>query len=87
MKKRHVSKLKLHTIFTIVITIIFLVVLAFVRDISLAVAMLFLGVYIAGNGIIHIRHNELARDTIVEYILIGVIAAVLFISSFATFIK
>ncbi|MDB5160450.1 MAG: hypothetical protein JWO99_713 [Candidatus Saccharibacteria bacterium] len=87
MRKQHVGKLKLHTIFTIVITGLFLIVLAFVRDISLAVAMLFLAVYIAGNGIIHIRHNELARDTIIEYILIGIIATVLFVSSFVTFIK
>lgn len=87
MKKRHINKLKFHTIFTVIITAVFLAVLFIVRDISFAVAMLFLAVYIAGNGIIHIRHNELARDTVIEYILIGVIAAVLFVSSFVSFIK
>ena len=87
MKKRHIRKLKFHTIFTVIITVVFLVVLFFVRDISFAVAMLFLGVYIAGNGIIHMRNNELSRDAIIEYILVGAIAAVVLVSSVVTFIK
>jgi hypothetical protein len=87
MKKRHIQKLKFHTIFTIIITIIFLIVLCIVKDISFAITMLFLGAYIAGNGIIHIRHNTLSRDAIVEYVLVTVIAAVLLTSSFVTFIK
>lgn len=85
MKKRHIQKLKFHTIFTIVITLLFIIVCMIVRDISLAIAMLFLGVYITGNGIIHVRHNELSRDTLIEYILIGLIAAVLFFSSLVNF--
>jgi len=87
MKKRHVSKLKFHTIFSVVIAVMFLIILLVVRDISLGIAMLFLGVYIAGNGIIHVRHTELTRDVIIEYALVGGIALVLVVSSFGSFLR
>ena len=69
------------------IAVMFLIILLVVRDISLGIAMLFLGVYIAGNGIIHVRHTELTRDVIIEYALVGGIALVLVVSSFGSFLR
>jgi len=87
MKKRHVSKLKFHTIFSVVIAVMFLTILLVVRDVSLGIAMVFLGVYIAGNGIIHVRHTELTRDAVIEYILVGGIALVLVAGSFGALLR
>ncbi len=82
MKKQHYKKLKFHTIFSIIISLLFLTILLVNRDITLGVAMLFLVAYIVGNGIIHVRHNELKRDTILEYIIVSVIVLVLIIGVF-----
>jgi predicted permease len=87
VKKRHSRTLKFHTVFTVALTVVFAFVLLITKSLSLGVAMIFLALYVAGNGIIHVRRNELARDTIVEYILIGVIAALLLVSSFVHFTK
>jgi hypothetical protein len=76
MKKQHYQKLKFHTIYSVILSIVFLVVLLFVRDLSFGIAILFLCSYVFGNGIIHIKHNELSRDTIVEYVIVSLIAIV-----------
>jgi len=81
MKKHHTHKLRFHTIFSVALVLVFLIVLFFVRDISLAIAMLFLAVYIAGNGIIHAKYNELKRDTIVEYVIVSGIVIVVLIGA------
>ena len=79
MKKQHHSSLKLHTIYTLLLIAVFGVLLLFVRDMTLGVAMLFLALYISGNGIIHARKNVLHRDTLLEYLLVGIITLVLLI--------
>lgn len=79
MKKQHYKKLKFHTIFSVSVSLLFLAILLIYHDITLAVAMVFLAVYIIGNGIIHVRHNELRRDTILEYIIVAAIVLVLII--------
>lgn len=79
MKKQHYKKLKFHTIFSVGISLLFLLILLINRDITLAIAMLFLAAYVIGNGLIHVRHNELSRDTILEYIIIATIVLVLLI--------
>ena len=48
---------------------------------SLAVAMGFLLLYVAGNGIIHTRQNKLERDTLIEYVILSVIALVILIDA------
>lgn len=77
MKKQHFRKLKFHTIFSVILSAIFLIVLLFVRDISFGVAAGFLSAYVIGNGIIHIKHNELSRDTVLEYVIISIITLII----------
>lgn len=81
MKKKHHASLKFHTIYSIVISVIFLIVILLVRDITLGAAAVFLIFYVAGNGIIHSKNNELKRDTLVEYILLSIIALVIIIGT------
>lgn len=81
MKKHHAKKLKFHTLFSVLLVIIFLTVLFFVRDVSLAIIMLFLAIYIAGNGIIHSKYNELKRDTVVEYLIVSGIVIIVVIGA------
>lgn len=73
--------LKIHTIFSLVLAIILLVVLIVAPSISLFAAMLFVVLYVSGNGIIHSKKNELSRDTIVEYILVSAIVIVVVIGA------
>lgn len=73
MKKQHHAKLKLHAIFSVIIAVILLGVLVFAPNISFGAAIVLLLAYVAGNGIIHTRHNILSRDTILEYILVSVV--------------
>lgn len=82
MRKRHVGKLKLHTFFSIAIAVVFLSVLLVAKDISLVLAMLFLSVYVLGNGIIHTKYNELKRDTLIEYGIVSLVVAVVMIGLF-----
>lgn len=79
MKKLHHPSLKFHTIYSLALSVILFAVLLYVRDITLGVAVLFLTLYIAGNGIIHAKHNELKRDTLVEYTLVAVIVLIVII--------
>jgi hypothetical protein len=82
MKKKHVASLKFHTIYSIIIAAIFVLVIIFVRNILFAAAAGFLLLYIVGNGIIHAKKNELTRDTLLEYILIAAIVLVVIIGLF-----
>jgi uncharacterized membrane protein YagU involved in acid resistance len=81
MKKIHHKSLKFHTMYSIVISVIFLVIITSVRDITLGAAMIFLLLYIIGNGIIHIKNNELTRDTLIEYLLVSTIVLVIIFSA------
>jgi hypothetical protein len=67
--------------YSIVISVIFLVIITSVRDITLGAAMIFLLLYIIGNGIIHIKNNELTRDTLIEYLLVSTIVLVIIFSA------
>jgi hypothetical protein len=77
----HIRTLKFHTIYTVALTVIFLVIALLAQEIILGVAMLFLLLYVAGNGIIHGRKNELTRDTLLEYIIISAIVIVMIIGA------
>jgi hypothetical protein len=80
MKKKHHSSLKFHTIYSIVVSIIFLVIILLIRDITLGLTMTFLVLYIVGNGIIHAKKNELNHDVLLEYIIVSIIVLVIAIS-------
>lgn len=81
MKKIHAPSLKFHTVYSIVLTLIFLVIIIFIRDIALGAAMFFLLLYVGGNGIIHSKKNELKRDTLLEYIILSIIALVVLVGA------
>ena len=82
MKKIHFPSLKFHTIYSITLAIVFLIILLFVRDIALGVAMILLVIYVVGNGIIHTKKSELKRDTLLEYIIVAVIALIIIAGAF-----
>lgn len=79
MKKVHSASFKFHLIYSTILAIIFLIMILLVRDIALGIVMLVLLAYVAGNGIIHGRKNELTRDTIIEYVIVSAIVAVIFL--------
>jgi len=81
MKKSHYKSLKFNTIYSLILAIIFLVVIIAIPDLMLGVSMAFLILYVTGNGLIHARHNELGRDTIVEYFVISVIALIILVET------
>lgn len=76
MKKQHLPTLKFHTIYTIVLSLVFAGIIVFVPDITLFAAVFFLILYVAGNGIIHSRNNELRHDSLIEYIIVSLVALV-----------
>ena len=82
MKKIHFPSLKFHTIYSTTLAIVFLIILLFVRDIALGVAMILLVIYVVGNGIIHTKKSELKRDTLLEYIIVAVIALIIIAGAF-----
>jgi len=79
MKKKHIPSLKFHTLYSIILAAIFVLVVIFVRNIIFAAAAGFLLLYVIGNGIIHTKKNELTRDTLLEYILISAIVLVVIV--------
>lgn len=81
MKKHHYNSLKLHTLYTAFISVVFLAIFVIQREITLGLAMFVLALYVVGNGLLHLRHNHLERDTLIEYILISAIALVLLIGA------
>ena len=76
MKKRHVRSLKFHTLYTIGLSVLFLGIILLAPEITLFAAVVFLLLYVGGNGIIHSRNNELSRDSLVEYIIVSLVALV-----------
>ena len=77
MRRQHRSTLKFHTIYSATLATIFIIAMFLLREIALGLAMLFLLMYVAGNGIIHSRSNKLTRDTLIEYILVALVVLVL----------
>lgn len=77
MKRKHYRSLKIHTVYNVIISITFVVVILLEHDASLLAATVFLLFYLAGNGIIHTNKNKLDHDTLIEYILLSGIALLL----------
>lgn len=80
MKKIHLPSLKFHTIYSAILAVVFLIIAIFVRDIILSAAMLIVVLYVAGNGIIHSKKNEITRDALLEYIIVSAIIIVIVVS-------
>ncbi|HPF30866.1 MAG TPA: hypothetical protein PLO25_00950 [Candidatus Saccharibacteria bacterium] len=80
MKKEHHKTLRIHTIYNILISVALVIVIIFVRDVSLLAVTIFLLFYVTGNGIIHTKRNRLTHDTLVEYIVLAGIVLLLLIN-------
>lgn len=81
MKKIHFPSMKFHTIYSVVLSVLFLAIVLVVPDITLAATSIFVILYVVGNGIIHSRKNELNRDTLIEYMLVSAVALVILIGT------
>lgn len=81
MKKQHHKTLKFHTIFTLILVLVCIVTVALKPDWILAVSCALLIAYVAGNGIIHSRKNELSRDSLFEYLIIAAIAGLIIVGA------
>jgi len=81
MKKIHHATLKIHTIYSVILSVVFLVIILMAHEATLSAAAVFLILYVTGNGIIHTRNNELSRDTLIEYIILAFIALILLIGT------
>ncbi len=81
MKKKHVSSLKLHSFYSIGLSVVFCTVVLVRPDATLAAAALAVVLYVAGNGIIHSQRNSLSRDTLLEYALVAIIVLFLLVSA------
>lgn len=77
MNPIHHATLKFHTIYSLIIATAFITMMLLLRDIALGLALLFLFLYIAGNGIIHSKNNKLSRDMIIEYVLVSLVVLVI----------
>ncbi len=77
MKKIHVPTLKIHTIFNVIVWALYLTIILIYTDATLIISTVFLLVYITGNGLIHSRKNQLSRDTLIEYIILSLIALII----------
>lgn len=77
MKKQHRSSLKFNAIYSLILSVVFLLIILFAPEMTLGVAMVFLVLYIIGNGIVHTKNNELTRDTLFEYMIVAIIVFVI----------
>lgn len=82
MKKQHHKSLKIHTIYNLIIAVIFIAVIIIKSEIALIISALFLLFYIAGNSIIHANKNVLNRDILIEYLILSIIATIVLASAF-----
>lgn len=81
MKKAHYKSLKFHTFYSLILALVFLMVLFFEPDFSLGISMVFLVLYVGGNGLIHARNNKLDRDILIEYFLLSIIMLVIIVGA------
>lgn len=81
MRKVHHNSLKIHTVFNIIIWTLYSLILVFNSNATLIISVIFLLIYITGNGLIHSKKNQLSRDTLVEYIILSAIALVILVNA------
>lgn len=77
MRKLHHKSLKAHTIFNLIIWSLYLLIILINSSTALVVSIIFLLIYITGNGLIHSKKNQLSRDTLIEYIILSAIALII----------
>lgn len=73
MKKTHAASLKLHTLYSAALLVIFVAVFFIDRNLTLMATMIFFTLYVAGNSVIHARNNTLTKDILVEYIILAIV--------------
>ena len=81
MKQKHTTSLKFHTWFTLILAIASIVIILVIPDIGLFVALVFLALYVAGNGLLHAGHGTLTRDILIEYGLVAVVVLIVLVGA------
>lgn len=81
MRAIHFKTLKFHSLYSILLALVCIGVIIIFPSISLAIASAFLVLYVAGNGVIHARNGTLNRDSILEYVLLSIVALVLIVGA------
>ena len=79
MKQSHHLTMKFHTIYSIVLAFIFVVMILVFKSIALSLALVLLFSYVAGNGLLHVKNNQLTRDIVIEYSLVSLVVFVILI--------
>lgn len=49
------------------------------KSIALSLALVLLFSYVAGNGLLHVKNNQLTRDIVIEYSLVSLVVFVILI--------
>lgn len=75
------SQVRFHTWFTVCLALISLALIFFVPNISLFVALIFLILYVAGNGLIHVQNKTFTRDIIIEYALVAAVVLIVVVGA------
>lgn len=79
MKQAHYTTLKLHAMFSIGLAAVFVFLMLIKRDLAFSLTLLFMFLYVSGNGIIHTKNNQLSKDTLIEYVLVALVILILVI--------
>lgn len=79
MKIAHRKTLWVHTTYAVIVSAVLASVIVLKRDVPNIVIVLLIGSYIIGHVIIHLKRDDLRRDTVLEYILGGVAVGVVLI--------
>lgn len=74
MKKQQYKHSRFHAWYTLGLSLASIVVIVLAPSVSLFIALGFLLLYVAGNGLIHVRSKTLSRDIIFEYALVALVA-------------
>jgi hypothetical protein len=81
MKAIHFKTMKFHSFYSLLLAFICIGVIIIFPSISLAIASAFLVLYVAGNGVIHAKNGTLNRDSVLEYVLLSIVAIVLIVGA------
>lgn len=76
MRKKHFKSLKLHTIYSSILFIIFIFIAILKPEIKFSLAISMVIFYIIGNCLIHEEKNKLSKDAIIEYIIVSLIVLI-----------
>lgn len=71
MKIVHRKTLWVHSLFSIVMLVILAIVWFVRQDFSTLLLTSFLALYITGNAYIHLKRDDFKKETLYEYLLLG----------------